>query len=70
MKKVFLLCFALLFLGFAAVPTSAAPEWLSASRCCQSQCSSDSGCDRICGAGLGQCRMVNSCCRACICSAS
>lgn len=63
MKKPFLLCFSLLLLGFAtAVPTTAAS-------CCINQCFSDSGCDRVCGAGLGRCVKVNSCCRACACVA-
>lgn len=69
MKKGFLLCFALLVLYFAAVPTSAAPEWLAASGCCQSQCSVHSDCDAICGAGLGRClNMGAPCCRLCVCS--
>ncbi|HEV2854277.1 MAG TPA: hypothetical protein VHC97_15895 [Thermoanaerobaculia bacterium] len=64
MKKASLLCFALLLLGLAtAVPSTAA-------RCCQSQCSTNSNCDRICGAGLGQCVQANSCCRTCVCSAT
>lgn len=63
MKKALLLCFSLSILGFAtAVPTTAAS-------CCKNQCSSDSGCDRVCGAGFGQCVQVNSCCRACACTA-
>ena len=63
MKKAFLLCFSLLLLGFATtIPTTAAS-------CCKNQCSSDSNCDRVCGAGLGRCVQVNSCCRACACAA-
>lgn len=37
---------------------------------CRNQCSVARDCDRICGKGLGQCVMVNSCCRECICSAT
>jgi hypothetical protein len=69
MKKGFLLCFALLVLYFAAVPTSAAPEWLATAGCCQSQCSVNSDCDAICGPGLGRCLNAGApCCRLCVCS--
>lgn len=71
MKKGFLLCFALLLLYFAAAPTSAAPEWVAASGCCQSQCSTHSQCDAICGGGpgSGQCLNISApCCRVCVCS--
>jgi len=37
---------------------------------CISRCSTNRDCDRVCGKGLGQCVMVNSCCRECICSAT
>lgn len=36
---------------------------------CISRCSTNRDCDRVCGKGLGQCVMVNSCCRDCACSA-
>lgn len=69
MKKGFLLCFALLVLYFAAVPTSAAPQGATASACCQSMCSAHSDCDAICGAGLGTCLNISApCCRLCVCS--
>lgn len=69
MKKCFLLCFALLLLYFAAAPTSATPEQLAASGCCQSVCSVHSDCDAICGAGLGRCANMGApCCRLCVCS--
>jgi len=70
MKKGFLLCFSLLVLYFAAVPTSAAPERLAASGCCQSQCSVNSDCDATCGGpGLGRCLNAGApCCRVCLCS--
>ena len=69
MKKGFLLCFALLVLYFAAVPTSAAPEGAIASACCQSVCSTHSDCDAYCGAGLGKCLNISApCCRLCVCS--
>jgi hypothetical protein len=47
----------------------ATPEWLASSSCCRPDCSVDRDCDRICGKGLGVCRLVNSCCKACLCSA-
>jgi hypothetical protein len=56
--------------GTATKAGDATPEWLAASSCCRPQCSVDSDCNRICGAGLGVCRLVNSCCRACLCSAA
>ena len=70
MKKGLLLCFALLVLYFAAAPGSAAPEWMAASGCCQSMCSTHSDCDVRCGGpGLGQCLNMNApCCRLCVCS--
>lgn len=37
---------------------------------CRNQCSVARDCDRVCGKGQGQCVMVNSCCRECICSAT
>lgn len=37
---------------------------------CIDQCWSNRDCDRVCGKGLGQCVMVNSCCRECVCSAT
>lgn len=49
--------------------TLATPEWLASSSCCRPQCTVNSNCDQICGAGLGQCRMVNSCCKQCLCAA-
>ena len=58
MKKVFLLCFALLLLGVASVPTSAVTN----------QCLVNSDCNAICGPGLGRCVQFNPCCRACLCS--
>ena len=61
MKKLFLLCFALLLLGFAAAPTSAAS-------CCPALCQVNSDCDATCGPGFGQCVRVGSCCRVCLCS--
>lgn len=36
---------------------------------CRNQCSTNRDCDRVCGKGLGQCVMVNSCCRECACAA-
>jgi hypothetical protein len=48
----------------------AAPEWLASSSCCRPQCAVDRDCDKICGKGLGVCRLVNSCCKACLCSAT
>ena len=68
MKKILLLCFALLVLGFAAVPTSAAPEGLSAAGCCPVLCSVNRDCDAKCGAGLGRCVGGSTCCRVCLCS--
>lgn len=58
MKKLFLLCFALLLLGFAAAPTSAAID----------RCRVNSDCDATCGPGLGRCVQANPCCRVCLCS--
>lgn len=37
---------------------------------CINRCSINRDCDRVCGKGLGQCVMVNSCCRECICAAT
>ena len=37
---------------------------------CRNQCSVARDCDRVCGKGQGQCVMVNSCCRECVCSAT
>lgn len=34
------------------------------------QCSSDKGCDRICGKGLGTCVRINSCYSQCSCAAA
>jgi hypothetical protein len=51
------------------VLSPATPEWLAASSCCRPQCGVDSNCDAICGVGLGQCRVVNSCCKQCFCAA-
>jgi len=68
-KKGLLLCCALLLLYFAAAPTSAAPEWIATSGCCQSVCSAHSDCDAICGTGLGRCANLGApCCRLCVCS--
>ncbi|HEX7185200.1 MAG TPA: hypothetical protein VF756_25470 [Thermoanaerobaculia bacterium] len=67
MRKAFLLCFALLILGFASSAVSTPGEF-TASSCCRQQCSLNSHCDRICGKGLGSCVQVNSCCRQCICA--
>ena len=69
MRKGFLLCFALLLLYFAAIPTTAAPA-LAASGCCQSMCSAHTDCDARCGGpGTGQCLNIGApCCRLCVCS--
>jgi hypothetical protein len=53
----------------SALETAPAGE-LDLACSCRNQCSVARDCDRICGKGLGQCVMVNSCCRECICSAT
>lgn len=49
-------------------PSPAALDLFGALSCCRPECSSNSGCDRKCGVGLGTCVQVNSCCKQCICS--
>ena len=49
-------------------PMPAALDLFGALSCCRPECSSNSGCDKKCGAGLGTCVQVNSCCKQCICS--
>jgi hypothetical protein len=49
-------------------PSPAALDLFGALSCCRPECSSNSGCDRKCGAGLGTCVQVNSCCKQCICN--
>ena len=49
-------------------PSPAALDLFGALSCCRPECSSNSGCDKKCGAGLGTCVQVNSCCKQCICS--
>ncbi len=60
-KKAFLLCFALLLLGFAMF----APPTLSA---VIDRCTVNSDCDATCGPGLGRCVQANPCCRVCLCT--
>ena len=49
-------------------PSPAALDLFGALSCCRPECSSNSGCDKKCGVGLGTCVQVNSCCKQCICS--
>jgi hypothetical protein len=52
--------------SFEAAPAGA----LDLACSCRDQCSVARNCDFVCGKGQGQCVMVNSCCRECICSAT
>ena len=49
-------------------PSAAALDLFGALSCCRPECSTNSGCDKKCGKGLGTCVQVNSCCKQCICS--
>ena len=49
-------------------PSPAALDLFGALSCCRPECSTNSGCDKKCGKGLGTCVQVNSCCKQCICS--
>lgn len=49
-------------------PSPAALDLFGALSCCRPECSTNSGCDKKCGAGLGTCVQVSSCCKQCICS--
>ena len=49
-------------------PTPAALDLFGALSCCRPECSTNSGCDKKCGKGLGTCVQVNSCCKQCICN--
>ena len=49
-------------------PSPAALDLFGALSCCRPECSSNSGCDKKCGVGLGTCVQVNSCCKQCICN--
>jgi hypothetical protein len=49
-------------------PSPAALDLFGVLSCCRPECSTNSGCDKKCGKGLGTCVQVNSCCKQCICS--
>jgi hypothetical protein len=49
-------------------PSPAALDLFGALSCCRPECSTNSGCDKKCGVGLGSCVQVNSCCKQCICN--
>ena len=44
------------------------PERFDAAGCCPRTCKVNSDCDASCGAGLGQCRFLGTCCSFCLCS--